>query len=151
MKCSKRERWSLRQFPAATPSVSSYKQVLSNQKLLTKSKREILFAGLRWQIWFDRQQKKERKLQQDFSFGNHRPSKLLASTAKLPNILTTSQPNDGQIKHFKQTRKTSAAESAGLLPFTSKLEFQTPIHKVLMNRSKQNFIFLQKKLRTVHF
>ena len=31
----------------------------SNQKMLTQLKREILFAGLRWQIWFDRQQRKQ--------------------------------------------------------------------------------------------
>ena len=37
----------------------------SNQKFLTKPKHEILFARLRWQIWYQ-QHKKERKLQQDF-------------------------------------------------------------------------------------
>ena len=52
-------------FQQNTP-ISSYTQVHQTRNYCPKSKHEVLLAGLRWQIWFDWQRKKERQLQPDF-------------------------------------------------------------------------------------
>ena len=88
---------------------------------------------------------KNQIIKPDINLTTHKKEKLLQQ-AKAFKLVAAKPPNG-----FPKTLTDPSYASKDQRYNLRLARLEKIIPKVLMNRSKQDFIFLQKKLRTVHF